>query len=91
MAMNGDTLGTAIGTAFYNAIPASVKQEMTVDAKTAMCNSLIDNAKIIAKCVVAHITANAKVTVAAGISVSVSGSATAQTGATTSTGTGTIS
>ena len=48
MAMNGDTLGTAIGKAFYDAIPASVKQEMTADAKTAMCNSLIDNAKIIA-------------------------------------------
>lgn len=87
MAMNGDTLGTAIGTAFYNAIPADVKQEMTADAKTAMCNSLIDNAKIIAKCVVAHITANAKVTVAAGISVT---AGTCQ-GATTSTGTGTIS
>lgn len=87
MAMNGDTLGTAIGTAFYDAIPASVKQEMTADAKTAMCNSLIDNAKIIAKCVVAHITANAKVTVAAGIAVT---AGTCQ-GATSGTGTGTIS
>lgn len=87
MAMNGDTLGTAIGKAFYDAIPANVKQEMSADAKTATCNSLIDNAKIIAKCVVAHITANAKVTVAAGIAVT---AGTCQ-GATSGTGTGTIS
>ena len=52
MAMDGNTLGTAIGKAFYDAIPASVKQDMTSDAKTAMCNSLIANSKIIANCVV---------------------------------------
>lgn len=86
MAMNGNTLGTAIGTAFYNAIPASVKNCMTADAKTAMCNSLIDNSKIIANCVVAHITANAQVTVSAGIAVT----AGSCVGATTGTGSGTI-
>lgn len=90
MAMNGDTLGTAIGKAFYDAIPASVICCMSADAKTEMCNSLIANSKIIANCVVAHIIANADITVASGISVSVSGTATAQTGATTSTGTATI-
>lgn len=86
MAMNGNTLGTAIGTAFYNAIPTSVKNDMTADAKTAMCNSLIANSKIIANCVVAHIIANADITVASGILVQ----AGSCTGSTTSTGTATI-
>lgn len=90
MAMNGDTLGTAIGTAFYNAIPDSVKQCMTAEARVAMCNTLIANSKIIASCTVAHIQANAKVTVEAGIKVSTEGTAAAQTGTTVSTGTGTI-
>lgn len=86
MAMDGNTLGTAIGTAFYNAIPASVKNDMTADAKTAMCNSLIANSKIIANCVVAHIKTNAQVTVAAGIAVT----AGSCVGSTTGTGSGTI-
>lgn len=86
MAMNGNTLGTAIGTAFYNAIPADIKSKMTSEEKTAMCNSLVDNSKIIANCVVAHIVANAQVTVAAGIAVT----AGSCVGATTATGSGTI-
>lgn len=86
MAMDGNTLGTAIGKAFYDAIPASVKGDMTEDAKTAMCNSLIANSKIIANCVVAHITSNAQVTVAAGIAVT----AGSCVGSTTGTGSGTI-
>ena len=90
MAMDGDTLGTAIGTAFYNAIPDNVKQCMTAEARVAMCNTLIANSKIIAKCTIAHIIANADITVAAGISVSTTGTAAAQTGSTTSTGTATI-
>lgn len=90
MAMNGNTLGTAIGKAFYDAIPESVKEDMTADARTAMCSSLIANSKIIANCVVAHIIANADITVASGISVSTTGTAAAQTGSTTSTGTATI-
>ena len=90
MAMNGDILGTAIGQAFYDAIPASVLECMSETARVAMCNTLIANSKIIAKCTIAHITANAKVTVAAGILVSTEGTAVAQTGQTTSTGTGTI-
>jgi hypothetical protein len=48
-------------------------------------------ANAIAAAVVAHITANAVVTVAAGIPVTTNGSATTQAGATTATGTGTIS
>ena len=86
MAMSGNTLGTAIGTAFYNAIPASVKDDMTADARTAMCNSLVANSKIIANCVIAHIVANADITVATGIAVQ----AGSCTGSTTSTGTATI-
>lgn len=86
MAMSGDTLGNAIGTAFYNAIPSSVKDCMSADAKTEMCNALIANAKIIASCVVAHITSNAVVTVASGIAVT----AGSCTGSTVATGTGTI-
>lgn len=90
MAMSGDVLGLAIGNAFYNAIPANVISNMTADAKAATCAALINNAKVIANCVVAHIQSNAQVTVAAGIPVSTTGTAAAQTGATTSTGTGTI-
>ena len=86
MAMNGNILGTAIGTAFYNAIPDSVKNCMTADAKAAMCNSLIANSKIIANCTIAHITTNAQVTVAAGIAVT----AGSCVGATTAPGSGTI-
>lgn len=86
MAMSGNTLGNAIGTAFYNAIPSSVKNCMSADAKAEMCNALIANAKIIANCVVAHITSNAVVTVASGIAVT----AGSCTGATVATGTGTI-
>ena len=86
MAMNGNTLGTAIGTAFYNAIPDSVKNCMTADAKAAMCNSLIANSKIIASCTIAHIIANAQITVAAGIAVT----AGSCVGATTAPGTATI-
>jgi hypothetical protein len=87
MPMNGNTLGTAIGTAFYNAIPQSVKNCMSSSAKTEMCSALIDNAKIIANCVVAHIQQNAQVTVSAGIAVT----AGSCVGATTGTGSGTIS
>ena len=91
MAMSGTTLGNAIGTAFYNAIPQSVKDCMTSEAKTEMCNSLKDNATIIADCVVAHIQACADIVVASGIPVSTTGSAAAQKGSTTGTGTATIS
>lgn len=90
MAMDGDTLGTAIGKAFYDAIPTSVKNDMTAAARADTCNALIDNAKVIANCIVAHIKTNAQITVAAGIPVSTTGTAAAQTGATTSTGTATI-
>ena len=95
MPMNGNTLGNAIGTAFYDAIPSSVKECMTADAKTAMCNSLIANSKIIANCVVAHIISCAKidvnVTVAAGILVQAGSCAGATTGTGTGTGSATIS
>ena len=87
MAMNGTTLGNAIGAAFYNAIPASVKSCMSDTARSEMCTALINNAKIIANCVVAHIQSNAQVTVAAGIAVTAGSCA----GATTATGSGTIS
>ena len=86
MAMSGDTLGNAIGTAFYNAIPSSVKNCMSAGAKAEMCNALIANAKIIANCVVDHITSNAVVTVASGIAVT----AGSCSGATIEAGTGTI-
>lgn len=90
MAMSGDVLGIAIGTAFYNAIPTDVKSHMTAEAQASTCAALINNAKVIASCVVSHIQTYAQVTVAAGIPVSTAGTAAAQTGATTSTGTGTI-
>lgn len=86
MAMSGSTLGNAIGVAFYNAIPSDVKESMSDTAKAETCAALIDNAKIIANCIVAHITANAEVTVAAGIAVT----AGSCSGATVATGTGTI-
>lgn len=86
MAMSGDTLGNAIGVAFYNAIPSTVKECMSETAKAETCTALIDNAKIIANCVVAHITSNAVVTVAAGIAVT----AGSCSGSTVATGTGTI-
>ena len=86
MAMSGDMLGMAIGTAFYNAIPGSVIQCMKPEDRVTMCNTLIQNSKIIASCVVAHITANAQVTVNAGIPVT----AGSCVGATTGPGTGTI-
>ena len=86
MAMNGDTLGNAIGVALYNAIPGSVLECMTSEAKAQMCASLIDNAKVIANCVVSHIVANAQVavTVCAGIAVT----AGSCVGATTAPGSG---
>lgn len=86
MAMSGDILGTAIGTAFYNAIPGNIIQCMKPEDRVTMCNTLIQNSKIIASCVVAHITANAQITVNAGIPVT----AGYCTGATTGAGTGTI-
>ena len=36
MAMNGATLGNAIGIAFYDAIPSSVKNCMSETAKSEM-------------------------------------------------------
>ena len=86
MAMSGDMLGMAIGTAFYNAIPGDVISCMKPEDRVTMCNTLIQNSKIIASCVVAHITANAQVTVNAGIPVT----AGSCVGATTGPGTGTI-
>ena len=92
--MSGDTLGNAIGKAFYNAIPADVIQCMTASARAETCTALIKNAKIIANCVVAHITACAQVTVAAGIDVTIpltSPEGSPSSGTTSATGTGTIS
>ena len=86
MAMSGDMLGMAIGTAFYNAIPGDIISCMKPEDRVTMCNTLIQNSKIIASCVVAHITANAQVTVNAGIPVTVGFCV----GATTGPGTGTI-
>lgn len=53
------------------------------DALDGLCDA-------IATTVVAHITANAVVTVASGIPVATTGTAAAQTGATTAPGSGTI-
>ena len=86
MAMSGDMLGMAIGTAFYNAIPGNIISCMKPEDRVTMCNTLIQNSKIIASCVVAHIAANAQVTVNAGIPVT----AGSCVGATTGPGTGTI-
>lgn len=89
MAMNGNTLGNAIGTAFFDAIPNNVKECMTADAKTAMCNSLIANSKIIANCVVAHIISCAKIDVNVTVDAGILVQAGSCTGSTTSTGSGT--
>lgn len=43
MAMNGTNLGNAIGEALYDAIPASVKDNMSAAQKADMCNSLKGN------------------------------------------------
>lgn len=86
MAMDGAILGNAIGVAFFNAIPSDVKECMSDTAKSETCTALINNAKIIANCIVDHITANAVVTVAAGIAVT----AGSCSGSTVATGTGTI-
>jgi hypothetical protein len=58
-------------------------QAVDNDALTALCDE-------IAGAVVAHVTANAVVTVASGIPVATTGTAAAQTGATTAPGTGTV-
>lgn len=88
MAMNGETLGNAIGTALYNAIPQDIKACMTAEARSQMCTALQNSWKTAANCIVAHIKANAQVTVAAGIAVQVTPSS--GTGMTSGTGTGTI-
>lgn len=58
-------------------------QAVDNDALTALCD-------VIAGEVVAHIVANAIVTVAPGIAVATTGTAAAQAGATTAPGTGTV-
>jgi len=79
MALDATTLKTAL------------KAALIADAG-ALDNDATDKlAEVIASTVVAHITANAVVTVAAGIPVATAGTAAAQTGATTAPGTGTVS
>jgi hypothetical protein len=73
MAMNGDTLGTAIATAVLDSGASA--------AGKAQCEEFW---KKVANEIVSHIQSNAEVP--AGISVSTTGSSTAQTGATTAPG-----
>ena len=78
MAMSAATLKTAL------------KAALIADAG-ATDNTATDKlAEVIATTVVAHIVANAVVTVASGIAVETTGTEAAQTGATTEQGTGTI-
>lgn len=96
MAMNGDTLGTAVGNALFAAIPADVLANMSAAQCAEMCNQLINNWKLIAGCIVTHIQTNAVVTTPAGVAVATSGVAVPvscvmpATGATTAAGIGTI-
>jgi hypothetical protein len=85
MAMNGNTLGQVL----TQAILADL-YDGGGDLSSAQIAGIEKIASIIAEKVVAHIQANAVVTVAAGIAVSTTGTAAAQTGSTTTTGTGTI-
>jgi GTP cyclohydrolase III len=85
MAMNGNTLGQEL----TQAILADL-YDGGGDLSSAQIAGVEKISAIIAEKVVAHIQANAVVTVAAGIGVSTTGSASAQTGATDETGTGTI-
>lgn len=80
MAMSAAVLGAAIANKVCDS-------KASADAKAEVQKIWTD----IAEEIIAHITANAVVTVASGIPVSTAGSAAAQTGATTSTGAGTIS
>lgn len=93
MAMNGLTLGNAIGTAFFDAIPESVKACMTPTALADTCTSLMNSATVIANCIVSHIIscAEVSVTVDAGIGVQVTPSTGTGVTSTAGTGTGTIS
>ena len=45
MAMSGDMLGMAIGTAFYNTIPGNIISCMKPEDRVTMCNTLIQNSK----------------------------------------------
>lgn len=85
MAMNGNTLGQEL----TQAILADL-YDGGGDLSPAQIAGIEKIAGIFAEKVVAHIQANAVVTVAAGIKVKTTGSASAQQGATDETGTGTI-
>lgn len=89
MAMNGETLGLAIGNALYDAIPASVKNCMSSCAKAEMCQALQDSWKIAGRCIVDHITTYGSVTTPLGIPVGPS--PTSVIGATLCPGIGSIS
>lgn len=81
MALNASTLSADIRAALL----ADVANTKAVDgpALTAFCDA-------IATTVVAHVVANAVVTIPAGVPVATAGTAAAQTGATTAPGIGTV-
>lgn len=81
--------GTGLAKALYDLLASATGVTSATAAPAQL--QLTQVAQSIASAVVAHIQANALVTVAAGIPVATAGSATAQTGATTAPGTGTVS
>lgn len=85
MAMNATTLKAAIVQDVLDELYGGGG-----DLSSAQIGGIEKIAGIFAEKVVAHIQANAVVTVAAGIKVKTTGSASAQQGATDETGTGTI-
>lgn len=93
MALSGELLGTTVGLTLFNAIPASVKANMSPAQLQETLTNLQDAWKLIANDIVTHIQTNAtvdvSVTVAAGIVVAGASAAGPVTGATTSPGTGT--
>lgn len=97
--MSPDTshVGTGLALAVYEARKARLVakgnawSQLAQAARYEALDGLADDSSDIAAAVVAHIQANALVTVAAGIPVATSGTPTAQTGATNAPGTGTVS
>jgi hypothetical protein len=80
MALNATTLSAAIKAGL---LANGDAQAVDNAALTALCDE-------VASAVVAHITAQAVVTVPAGVPVATTGTAAAQTGATTAPGVGTV-
>lgn len=88
---SGTPSGSGLSREVYDVMAAAFGLGAIVPPSApAAQQQVADLANAIAQATVAHITANAEVTVLSGIPVSTTGTAAAQTGATTSPGSGTV-